>query len=214
MANDNPTFTIKEAIKKIKSEKKRNFDQTIELHINLDLDPKKQDEQIRYTTVLPNGTGQEKVVAVMASKKFDGADLDLTEADLKKIESGDLRPGRDFDVIVAEPSEMGKLAKVARVLGPAGVMPNPKNGTVTKDVDKAIEQIKKGKVEVKTEQVLPIIHTIIGKHSFEDKQLIENYDEIMKTLKSNRPQKVDPDFVKSAFLTASMGKSYQIALEA
>lgn len=204
--------TIEEAIKNLKESSKEKFDATVELHINLDIDPKKQDEQIRYTTMLPNGTGKEIKVAVMASGKVPEADLELTEADLKKIESGKLKAGNDFDVIVAEPKMMGQLAKVARILGPAGVMPNPKNGTVTDDVAKGVKQLKEGKIEIKTEQIHPIIHTIIGKVSFDDKQLLENYNEVMKSLRAHKPQKSAPEFIVSAFLTSTMGQSYQVNL--
>lgn len=206
------TYTPKEAFDSMKSEKKRKFDPTVELHINLRLDPKKADQQIRYTTMLPHGTGKSKTVAVMASSKVDSADLEITESDLPKIESGEIRAGRDFDVLVAEPAQMGKLAKVARVLGPAGVMPNPKNGTVTDDVEAAIEQIKKGKVEIKMEQLRPIIHTILGKVSFETNKLEENLNEVMNSLKSNKPQKAKPDYIESVFVSSSMGRSYKLDL--
>jgi large subunit ribosomal protein L1 len=206
-------YPIEEAVKAVKKHSKAKFDATVELHINLQLDVKKQDQQVRFTTTLPHGTGKELKVAVMASKKVSNADLELTESDLQKIEEGKLKPGSDFDVIVAEPRMMGKLAQVARILGPAGVMPNPKAGTVTEDVEKTVEQIKKGKIEIRTEQVHPIIHTVIGKVSFADNKLVENYQEIMSSLRQNRPTKAKPNFIKSAFLTSSMGRSYQLELD-
>ncbi len=205
-------FTVKEAIKEVRESNKVKFDATIELHINLDLDVKNSDQQIRFITTLPHGTGKSLKVAVMASKKIANADLELSESDIKKIENGDIKPQRDFDVLVAEPRQMGKLAQVARILGPAGVMPNPKAGTVTEEVEKAVEQIKKGKIEIRTEQNQAIIHTIIGKISFEDKQLLKNYQEIISSLKQNKPQKVKPDFIKSAFLTSTMGKSFPLEI--
>lgn len=203
-------YPISEAIKLLKKEPKRKFDSTVELHININVDTKKQDEQVRYTTVLPHGTGKTLRVAVMASQKVKNADLELTEADVAKIEKGEIRPGRDFDILVAEPKTMPKLAKAARILGPAGAMPNPKAGTVSEDVEKAVELIKKGKVEIKTEQNFPIIHTRIGKLSFEPTQLEQNYSEIMTTLASHKPPKVKGDLIKSAFVTTTMGKSYQL----
>ena len=175
---DIKTYTLVEAIKKLKESKKEKFDSTVELHINLDLDVTKADQMVRFSTTLPHGTGKTKRVAVLASTKIPNADLELTEADLEKIEKGKIRPKVDFDVFVAETKFMPKIARVAKILGPAGVMPNPKTGTVSDDVQKAVEQIKKGRVEVKTEKDLPIIHTIIGKLSFEDKQLVENFKEI------------------------------------
>jgi len=188
------------------------YDQSIELHINLYLDPKKQDQQVRFSTTLPHGTGKEKKVAVVSSEKIPGADMELTDADLTSIEKGKLHPGRDFDVIVAEPRHMAKLAKLARILGPAGVMPNPKAGTVTEDVAKVVEQIKKGRMEIRTEQNHPIIHTMIGKMSFDDKKIAENYQEMMSSLKQNKPQKAKPDFIESVFIKTTMGKSFELEL--
>ncbi len=199
-----------EALNQIKNDCKTNFDSTIELHINLNLDVKKADQMIRFTTVLPNGTGKTVKVAVLASTEIKEADLNLKEEDLDLIISGKLRVGNDFDLLVAEPAFMSKIAKVARVLGPAGVMPNPKNGTVTSDVKKAVEQLKKGKIEIRTEQNFPIIHTVIGKSSFEAKQLEENLADITTSLKQNRPSKAKPDWIKSIFLSSTMGGSYQL----
>lgn len=208
------SYTIESALKEIREEgRKVNFDQSLEVHINLKIDPQKQDQMIRFPITLPHGTGQDKKVAVVASKKVPSADLELSDADLKKIEDGKLQPGKDFDILVAEPSQMGKLGKLGRILGPAGAMPNPKTGTVTDDVENAVKQIKKGKIDVKTEQIHPIIHVIIGKLSFDDKKLIENFKELLTTLKQNKPQKVKPDFIKSVYVSPSMGKSYQIDLE-
>ena len=199
-----------EALNQIKNDCKTNFDSTVELHINLNLDVKKADQMIRFTTVLPNGTGKTVKVAVFASTEVKEADLNLKEEDLDLIISGKLRVGNDFDLLVAEPAFMSKIAKVARVLGPAGVMPNPKNGTVTSDVKKAVEQLKKGKIEIRTEQNFPIIHTVIGKSSFEAKQLEENLVDITTSLKQNRPSKAKPDWIKSIFLSSTMGGSYQL----
>ena len=119
-------YSIKEAITKVKSGKKTKFDSTVELHINLDIDPAKQN--IRFSATLPHGTGKTKRVAVLASAKAKDTDLFLSESDLPKFESGKLRPKFDFDVLVTEPKFMPILAKYAKILGPAGVMPNPKNG--------------------------------------------------------------------------------------
>lgn len=211
MQQHDKKYSIKEALEAIKNQKKTKFDATIELHINLNLDVKKQDQQIRFSTSLPHGTGKSLKVAVMANNKVPNADLELSESDLKKIEEGKLKPNVDFDLIVAEPRTMGKLAKIARILGPAGMMPNPKSGTVTDNIKETVEQIKKGKIEIRTEQNHPIIHTIIGKMSFDNKKLEENYLEIIKSLKQNRPPKAKPEFIDSAYLSSTMGKS--LALE-
>jgi large subunit ribosomal protein L1 len=199
-----------DALNQIKNDARTKFDSTVELHINLNLDVKKADQMIRFSIVLPKGTGRSVKVATFSSTEFKEADLNLKEEDLDLIVSGKLRVGNDFDVLVTEPSMMPKVSKVARVLGPAGVMPNPKNGTVTTDIKKAIEQLKKGKIEVRTEQNHPIIHTIIGKCSFDSKDLEENLNEIMNNLRSNKPSKAKPDWIKSIFVTSTMGSSYQL----
>jgi large subunit ribosomal protein L1 len=208
---DNKIYSnIEEAINDIKKDCRTKFDSTIELHINLNLDVKKSDQMIRYNLVLPNGTGKSMKVAVLASQNSDLADLNLKEEDLDSILNGKLRAGVDFDVLVTEPGYMPKIAKVARILGPAGIMPNPKSGTVTNDIKKAVEQIKKGKVEVRTEQNFPIIHTIIGKCSFETSNLVENLHEIMTNLRISKPAKAKPGWVVSIFLSPTMGTSYQL----
>jgi large subunit ribosomal protein L1 len=204
-------YTIEEAIKKVKETSKTKFDPTIELHVNLSLD-KKADQSVRFILNLPHGTGKTPKVAVLSSGKVKNADLELTEADLGKIEKGEIKPKVDFDVLVAEPRFMSKLAKIAKVLGPAGAMPNPKTGTVTEEVEKTVEQIKKGKVEIRTEPNAPVIHTILGKCSFEDTKLVENYQEVIGAIKSNKPQKAKPDWIKSVYINSTMGSSYQVEL--
>ena len=201
-------YPIEEALKKVKAESKAKFDASIEVHINLDIDPNKQN--IRFSLSLPNGTGKTKKIAVLSSGKVEGADLNLTEEDLPKIEQGKIKPNVDFDVLITEPRYMPILAKYAKILGPAGVMPNPKNGTVTEEVSKAIAQFKKGKMEIKTEKLAPIIHTIIGKVSFEDKALAENYEELIGALKANKPAKTPPLWIKSIFISSTMGASVKV----
>lgn len=201
---------VEQAIEDIKKDVKTNFDSTIELHINFNLDVRKSDQTIRFSTVLPFGTGKTLKVACLATTNVPEADLNLKEEDLDAIVSGKLRPHVDFDFIVTEPSFMPKIAKVARILGPAGIMPNPKNGTVSTDVKKAVEQLKKGKIEIRNEQNFPIVHTIIGKCSFETNSLIENFNEIIKGLKANKPAKAKPDWIASIYLSPTMGSSYQI----
>lgn len=207
------SYSIEEALDRI-LKKKGKFDGTVELHVNLSVDPKKKDQQsVRYTITLPHGTGKTKKVAVLASKKIPNADLELLESDIEKIEKGSIKPKVDFDVLVAEPKFMPKIAKAARVLGPAGAMPNPKTGTVAEDVETAVAQIKKGKIEVRTEKDIPVIHTIIGKQSFTKQQLLENYTELMTSLKQNRPQKNKQDWLKSIFICTTMGGSVMISTE-
>lgn len=206
------TYPIAEALEFVKTNCKAKFDSSIEVHINLNLDNKKQDQIIRYTIGLPNGTGKTKKVAVFASKKIANADLELAETDLDKILSGAIKPKVNFDALVAEPKFMAKLAKVAKILGPAGVMPNPKTGTVTEDVEKAVEQIKKGRVEIKMEANAPIIHTIVGKKSFDTTKLKENFEELFNSLLQNKPAKAKPDWIKSCYITATMSPSVKVDL--
>ncbi len=201
---------IESLIEDLKRDCRTNFDSTVEVHINFNLDVRKSDQIIRFSTVLPFGTGKKIKIATLTSANIEEADLNLKEEDLDRIIQGKLRPHVDFDYLITEPSFMTKVSKVARILGPAGIMPNPKNGTVTTDPKKAVEQLKKGKIEVRTEQNHPIAHTIIGKCSFENKDLISNFNELVKNLKSSKPQKAKPDWIKSIFLTSTMGASYQL----
>lgn len=204
--------SLAEAIKEVKENAPASFDETVEVHFNLNIDAKQADQTVRTTAILPHGTGKEIKVAVMATKKVPGADLELGEKDLPKLEKGDIKPKSDFDVLIVEPSFMAKLAKLGPILGPTGVMPNPKTGTVTDNVKEAVSQFKKGKVELRNEIEAPILHTIIGKISFTEKQLKENFMEVFNTLKQNKPQKANPDWVTNCFITSTMGPSVQVDL--
>jgi large subunit ribosomal protein L1 len=208
---DKKEYSLEEAIKKVKSESGSKFDASVELHINLDIDPNKQN--IRFPVALPHGTGKSKKIAVLASSKIENADINLTEEDLPKIEQGKIKPNVDFEILVTEPKFMPVLAKYAKVLGPVGLMPNPKNGTVTEDVSKAVEQFKKGKVDVKTEKLAPLIHTLIGKVSFDEKALSDNYNEVIAGLKQSKPAKTPPNWIKSVYLTSTMGPSVKVKIE-
>ena len=208
---DAKEYSIEEAVKKIKAESKAKFDATVELHINLDIDPSKQN--VRFPVSLPYGTGKSKKIAVLTSGKFDDVDLLIHEEDLPKIEQGKIKPNIDFEVLITEPRFMPVLARYAKILGPAGVMPNPKNGTVTEKISEAIEEIKKGKIDVKTEKLAPLIHTIIGKVSFEEKALMENFKEVIGILKQNKPPKVVPMWIKSIYISSSMGPSVKVTVE-
>ncbi len=206
---DTKTYSPEEAIKKVKAESRARFDASVEIHINLDIDPTKQN--IRFPVSLPHGTGKTKKIAVLSSGKVSASvDLVLSEEDLPKIEQGKIKPNTDFEVLITEPKFMPILAKYAKILGPAGLMPNPKNGTVTENIEKAVEQFQKGKVDVKTEKLAPLIHTVIGKVSFEDKALLENYNEVLSNLKQNKPANTTPTWIQSIFLTSSMGPSVKI----
>jgi len=206
MPKDLNLYTIDEALSKVKKSSRTKFDATIELHINLILD----NENIRFTTTPPHKIGKENIIAVLASKKIPEADLELTEDDLSKIESGEIKPAQDFDVFITEPKYMSKIAKVAKVLGPLGLMPNPKTGTVTEKVLEAVMQFKKGKVEIKTEKSQPLIHTVVGKISMDNKKIKDNIINILNALKHNKPKKFRPDWINKIYLTATMSPSFQI----
>jgi len=202
-------MTLTEAIDCVKKTDKAKFDSSIEVHIDCVLDKSKQ-ETVRFSLTLPHGTGKTKKIAVMTSNKIAGADLELLEGDIEKLEKGELKPKVDFEVLIVEPRYMPKLAKVAKILGPAGLMPSPKNGTVTEDVTKAVEQFKKGRLEVKTEANGSVIHTIIGKKSFTTKALEENFQELVSALKANKPAKAEDTWIKTIYISATMSPSAQV----
>jgi large subunit ribosomal protein L1 len=202
-------YSIKEAIKAVKNNSTEKFDATVEVHINLNID---KSQSVRFTTTLPHGTGKERKIAVFASKQIEGADLQLKEEDIASIEKGDLKPGEDFDVLIAEPSFMSKVAKVAPILGPAGLMPNPKSGTVTEDVEQTVKEFKLGQIEIRTEPSAPIIHTIIGKVSWEEDKLIDNLNALITGIRQNKPQKAKVTWIESVFVKSSMGKAHKVNL--
>lgn len=197
-------MNITQAIESVKKSDKAKFDSTIEVHINC--------VPVRFSLTLPHGTGKSKKIAVMASSKISGADLELAESEIEKIEKGQIKPKSDFEMLIVEPKFMPKLAKVAKILGPAGLMPNPKNGTVTDEVQKALSQFKKGRLEIKSEPNGSVVHTILGKKSFTTQALAENFAELMSALASNKPAKAEEGWIKSVFISATMSPSVQVDL--
>jgi large subunit ribosomal protein L1 len=186
-------YSIEEAVGLAKSTSHVKFDATVELHINLGVDPRQADQNIRDSIVLPAGTGKDLKIVV--------ADDSL----LAKLEKGDI----DFDVLIATPDFMPKLGKYARVLGPRGLMPNPKSGTVTKDVDKAVTEAKAGRVEYRVDST-GIVHLAVGKVSFESGGLVDNIEAVMASIQSNKPGSSKGTYVKSIYLTTSMGPSVKV----
>ncbi|MCA9324047.1 50S ribosomal protein L1 [Candidatus Saccharibacteria bacterium] len=187
------------------------FDSTVELHVRLGVDPKHADQNIRENIVLPAGTGKDIKVAVfgeaddVATAKKAGADIAGADEFLQQLDKGVI----DFDVLIATPTVMAKLGKYARLLGPKGLMPNPKSGTVTKDVAKAIEQSKAGKVEVRVDET-GIAHLGIGKVSFGADKLMENVQAVFSTLKSAKPSSIKGNYVVSIYVSTTMGPSIRI----
>ncbi len=191
---------------------KANFDETIELHVRLGVDPRHADQQVRGAVVLPNGTGRTVRVLVFAKgakadeAKAAGADFVGAEELVTKIQSENWF---DYDVVVATPDMMGVVGRIGRVLGPKGLMPNPKSGTVTFDVAKAIEEIKAGKVEYRVDKTA-IVHCPIGKKSFGTEKLKENFTALMEALVKAKPAAAKGQYLKSVSVSSTMGPGAKI----
>ena len=205
-------YSAKEALEIIEKFPKAKFDETVELHVKLGVDSKHAEQQVRGTVVLPNGTG--KTLRVLVFAKGDkateaekaGADFVGAEELIPKIEKENWF---DYDVIVATPDMMGVVGRLGKVLGPKGLMPNPKSGTVTMDVTKAISEIKSGKVEYRLDKT-NIIHLGIGKASFGAEKLAENYQTVIDAIIKAKPAAAKGQYIKSVALTTTMGPSIYI----
>ncbi|HEX3568730.1 MAG TPA: 50S ribosomal protein L1 [Candidatus Saccharimonadales bacterium] len=182
------------------------FDASVELHVNLNVDPRHADQNIRDNLVLPAGTGKSVRVAVFADDKAEGADVTGVETILKELDKGTI----NFDILIATPANMPKLGKYARVLGPRGLMPNPKSGTVTTDVAKAVQEAKAGRVEYRVDST-GIVHLSIGKVSFGAAKLEENARAVLTSIKNNKPASVKSSYVKAVHLTTTMGPSITVS---
>ena len=202
-------YEAKEALEVIEKMPKTKFDETVELHVKLGVDSKHADQQVRGTVVLPNGTGKTQKVLVFAkgdkAKEAEEAGADFVGAEelVPKIEKENWF---DYDVIVATPDMMGVIGRLGKVLGPKGLMPNPKSGTVTMDVKKAIAEIKSGKVEYRLDKT-NIIHLGFGKVSFGADKLLENYQTIIEAIIKAKPAAAKGQYIKSVAVTTTMGPS-------
>ena len=207
-------YTKEEAVKLVKETSISSFDGSVEIAMRLNLDTKKADQQLRGAIVLPKGTGKTKKVLVIArgpkaqEAKDAGADYVGDTDMLEKIEKENWF---GFDSLIATPETMPLLGKLGRVLGPKGLMPNPKTGTVTNDVAKAINDIKAGRVEYRTD-TFGNIHSIIGKASFDEGKLVENLDSFVSTILKLKPATVKGDFVKNISISSTMGPGIKISL--
>ena len=210
----NKMYDYKEAIKLVKETSNLKFDSTIEVAMNLNLDTKKADQQLRGAIALPNGTGKTKKILVLAKgeqarmAKEAGADY---VGDTDMIEKMEKENWFSFDVIVATPEMMPLLGKIGKILGPKGLMPNPKTGTVTMEVDKAVNEIKKGKVNYRTDS-FGNVHGIIGKSSFDNKMLEENLSAFVNTILKVKPTTVKGTYVKNISISSTMGPGIKIDL--
>ena len=204
-------YSLKDAIELAMKTSPVRFDASVEVHTRLGVDPRQADQNIRTTLVLPNGNGKSVRVAVFApldvckTAKEAGADIAEDEEFLKQLDKGVI----DFDVLISVPQYMPKLGKYARVLGPKGLMPNPKAGTVTTDVAKAVKEAKAGKVEYRVDKQ-SIVHIGIGKVSFGTDKLLENANAFFDSLKAQKPASLKGSYVKSVYITTTMGPSIQI----
>jgi large subunit ribosomal protein L1 len=207
----NKQYSVEEASNLVKEISKFNFDPSVDLAIRLGVDPRKADQMVRGVVTLPHGTGKDiKVLALVtpdkeADAKAAGADYVGLDEYLQKIKGG----WTDVDVIVTMPSIMGKLGPLGRILGPRGLMPNPKTGTVTMDVAKAVSAVKAGKIDFKVDKT-GIIHAAIGKASFDAKKIEENAQELLQTVIKLKPSTAKGTYVKSIFMSSTMSPSIEI----
>ena len=204
-------YTPVEAIRLLQGAPKAKFDETVEVHLNLGLNVRHADEQLRGTMMLPHGTGREQRVAVFAegekAKEAQEAGADVVgSADLaKRVEEG----FTDFDVAIATPDQMGNVGRLGRVLGPRGLMPNPKTGTVTFDIGKAVRDAKAGKLEYRTDRGANV-HVPIGKKSFEERALVENYAALLDEIVRAKPAAAKGRYIKKITLTSTMGPGIHV----
>ena len=212
LVEKNKEYEIKEALELIEKMPKAKFDETVELHVKLGVDSKHADQQVRGTVVLPNGTGKTQRVLVFAKgpkaeeAEKAGADFVGAEELIPKIQNENWF---DYDVVVATPDMMGVVGRIGRVLGPKGLMPNPKSGTVTFDVAKAIAEIKAGKVEYRVDKTA-IVHCPIGKKSFGAEKLKENFHTLMEALVKAKPAAAKGQYIKSVTVSSTMGPGAKI----
>jgi len=206
-------LNLEEAIKVLKETATTKFVETVELHANLNIDPKYADQQLRTTVTLPNGVGKEIKIAVLTNEEnfkeaeFSGADIIGNDDLIEKITKGDIQ----FDLLITTPNMMPKLAKLGRVLGPKGLMPSPKSGTVTNSLQATLTEFKKGKFEYKADKT-GIVHVSFGKSNFTETQLIENLTALYKSIEQNRPSGVKGKYFKSLFICTTMGSSLKLDL--
>ncbi len=212
---ENKAYSIEDAIKLAKETSYVNFDATVEVAYNLNLDVKQADQQLRGALVLPNGTGKTQRVLVIAEgdhatqAKEAGADFVGSDDLLTKIKTENWF---EFDVMIATPPMMAKLGMLGKILGPKGLMPNPKTGTVTMNVAQAVKDAKGGKINYRTDKE-GNVHVIIGKVSFDDAKLVENFKAIDAKLRSLRPAVVKGNYVKNTTITTTMGPSVRVQLD-
>ena len=212
LVEKNKLYSKEEAIDLVKKTSTTKFDSSVELALSLNLDTKKADQQLRGTICLPNGTGKTKKILVIAKgpkaaeAKEAGADY---VGDMDYLEKIEKENWFDFDTLIATPDMMPQLGKLGKILGPKGLMPNPKTGTVTMDIKKAVEEVKQGRIEYRTDSY-GNVHTIIGKVSFTNKQLLENLEAFVSLILKTKPSVVKGTYVKNISVSTTMGPGIKI----
>lgn len=212
LVEKNKLYTKEEAIDLVKKTSTTKFDASVEVAMNLNLDTKKADQQLRGTICLPNGTGKTKRILVIAKgpkaleAKTAGADY---VGDIDYLEKIEKENWFEFDVLIATPDMMPQLGKLGKILGPKGLMPNPKTGTVTMDVKKAVEEVKQGRIEYRTDSY-GNVHIIIGKVSFKEQQLLENLEAFVSLILKTKPSVVKGTYVKNISIATTMGPGIKI----
>ncbi len=210
----NKLYSVEEAVKLVKETSNSKFDATVEVAMNLNLDVKKVDQQLRGAVVLPYGTGKTKKILVLTKGEGAKAARELGAdyvGDVDMITKIEKENWFDFDVIIATPDMMPMLGKIGKLLGPKGLMPNPKTGTVTNDVAKAVEETKKGKVNYRTDS-FGNVHGIVGKVSFDDDKLVENLKVFVEAIMKVKPSTVKGTYVKNISISSTMGPGIKIDL--
>lgn len=215
LVDQNAVYSMEDAIELIEKTNTVKFDATVEIHFNLNLDPKYQDQMIRVTTSLPNGTGKKVKVCVFTETKIEeakkaGATVAGGEELIEQIAQG--KQALDFDICVATPDMMRKLGKIARQLGPKGLMPNPKTGTVWDDVEAIVKEIAAGRVELRTDKQ-GNIHTILGKVSFGKEKLVQNLEHVLNFVKEVKPSGSKGKYINSVYVCNTMGPGIKLATE-
>jgi len=204
------SYSLEEALNLLKDTETAKFDETVELHINLGVNPKYSEQNVRGTVVYPNGTGQDVDILVMTKTKEDeaeeaGADYVGLEEYIEKIEDG----WTDVDYVVATPEVMSDIGKLGRILGPRGLMPNPKSGTLTEDISRVVKELKAGKVEFKVDSN-GVLHVPAGKISFSVEELQENIEALMEVVNNQRPEGLDRTYLQKVTVTSTMGPGIKV----
>ena len=212
---DKKVSTLEESIKKVKQSCTAKFDESIDVSLNLNLKQKKEDLTLRTVVNLPHGNGKKIKVGVLCEEnkineaKSSGADIHGSDSLVQEIMSGKI----NFDKLIATPAMMSKMGKLGKILGPKGLMPNPKLGTVTNDIKKTVKLLKEGQIEIKND-IDGNVAASIGKKSFDDKKIVDNFNTLIQTIKKEKPNGIKCDFIFSSYITSTMGISYKLKVKA